>query len=186
MFSAVEVQLHSYIFQPFTARCTVEVIPASSPDGQSQLRILDPWLSYNPLHDMEALWWIAAYFLIAKDVVGGEDPELRSSRLRSQRMLISELFWKCSSRHNLMAFYHTFSHRFQCLHPSLLSLYAIISDSPETLTDTYCRVEENILALSFDTAVDKEVYKTFHSCFDKVRRTSPPDIVVQTISRDED
>ncbi|KAJ3825720.1 hypothetical protein F5880DRAFT_1550310 [Lentinula raphanica] len=45
--------------------------------------------SYNPLHDLESIWWILVYVIVFKDV---EDERLRSPKPDSRQTMMNELF----------------------------------------------------------------------------------------------
>ena len=133
------------------------------------------------MHDMEALWWVASYFLVTKDIPGIEDPG-KKARLRSQRILASDLFWHGSARHDFMVFRNSLASKSDCLHPSLRPFAQMVEDARMTLLKTYHRVEEDVFALSFDVAIDDVVYNRFASIFKTMSQTSSRDLTLEDIS----
>lgn len=55
----------------------------------SHARPVSPRFRYNPLHDLESIWWIAMYFLAKKEIV---DPHLDMIASEAQRDYASKLF----------------------------------------------------------------------------------------------
>ena len=83
MFLSIEVRSHVYQFPPLRPRqlptkLDIEACLDSSYSEKSEYR--QPAFRYHPLHDLEALWWVAVYFLICKDFDGPEDEDDTSYR----------------------------------------------------------------------------------------------------------
>jgi len=125
---AVEVDHEDYLFLPTETSESVDTLkaeqqPASSKNAAERRaarkarqfdRIEQPPaptittsktpLRYNPLHDCESLWWIAAYFILnmeswaASDQGSSEQPQPQSMLTLAQREYAGELFYGQAAR----------------------------------------------------------------------------------------
>lgn len=108
-----------------------------------------PIFRYNPLHDLESLWWVAVYFLVTRDVtsIGGEPPAERSvSDINAQRQWAEDIFWIGGNRRLpiLRTGYFFLDKVIPCLHPSLIQLAWEIEAARQYLVGAYDSAEENV------------------------------------------
>jgi hypothetical protein len=126
---AVEVDHRTYLFQPsppslsqpssssslpsrkqlhrMIAEQDIDQIPAeihlpqdTKLDGGSDTQVPSPF-RYNPLHDLESIWWIAIYFIINHEARYISGPEFQAVT-PTQRALARRLFYSQSSRNSAL------------------------------------------------------------------------------------
>lgn len=146
-------------------------------DTQEDEDLEEPLFRYNPLHDLESVWWVAVYFLVTRDVtkVGEEQPSERSlSDINAQQQWASDIFWHGDRRFCVMrgAFY--FRQQGKCLHPSLHPLMAIFDKARRCLVRGYTAAEENMDNMTFDLAdgIHGELVLYFDAILDILEATS--------------
>ncbi|PSS18912.1 hypothetical protein PHLCEN_2v3172 [Hermanssonia centrifuga] len=106
---------------------------------------------YNPLHDLESLWWIAIYFLVNKEITcnneeepSSSDPDISWRATIEQRAHAEALFYHNQPRVNVMlAFGRDFEYIISTLSPSLQPIAFILDDVRKLLIGGYQRAERN-------------------------------------------
>ena len=162
---AVEVVLGHYIFEPHSRRQIDwdSPLPASHNmrirSGQydeeawipkaglprSALRVgqdrLQTSFIFNPLHDMESIWWIGTYFVANKDVECilkqgvNEMPEdliesevVRAKRLKTQSEFAEQLFYTGLKRRDVLTLRAQFEAHTKDLHPAVWPFWESLGD----------------------------------------------------------
>lgn len=125
-----------------------------------------PALHYNPLHDMESLWWIAAHFVINR-IIGDRSADQRSmALLETQRAYARDLFYdddtKC--RHWLMVTNYFFEPRIALLHPTIQPIAKLLDDLRRKLASAYTEAEKDTSSIDH-TAADALYYEPFAETF---------------------
>ncbi|PSS30941.1 hypothetical protein PHLCEN_2v2510 [Hermanssonia centrifuga] len=167
-FVAVEVQTQQYAFRPLNPP---SVSPASDTrsitsddlaekrsyldsaarphsDSSSDLSISPPLFAfrYNPLHDLESLWWIAVYFIFTTEVANYADlDEKGQDRQLGLDGCVLRLF--CDFEERKMDMIDGWDRRFldrcQCLHPSIRPIGRDLERLRVVLVTTYAQCEAN-------------------------------------------
>ncbi|KAI0922896.1 hypothetical protein AcV5_009763 [Taiwanofungus camphoratus] len=108
---------------------------------------------YNPLHDLESVWWIAVYFLFKKKVAhdSGEDSAYKK-RLTTQMVYANQLFYNEAKRVRVMTTSTKFPAMLRCLHPAVQGLGRVLEDIRQELTHLYWMAEQNIAAIDHQVA----------------------------------
>ena len=102
MFMAVELEIQAYFFEPLDSRDRAgDTLPYSDlTEGKGHLQSVSKShvsvphkgaptpFRYNPLHDLESLWWIAAFFLFKRDVVLDEEEACQPAERARRRVWI--------------------------------------------------------------------------------------------------
>ena len=116
----VEVKAHRYLFAYYHwseprspgPLIALGLCPGLKPDTPAKAEerrlaheawksLFDKPLRYNPLHDLESLWWIGSYFLLTRGVVAEgpmdeEQQQAGKAQLQKQRTAFRRLFHSCS------------------------------------------------------------------------------------------
>ncbi|KAJ3766140.1 hypothetical protein FB446DRAFT_758794 [Lentinula raphanica] len=84
--------------------------------------------SYNPLHDLESIWWILVYVILFNDV---DDERLRSPKPDSRQTMMDELFHGQMEESGRQKFFRTISRGFVdnvegCLSPSFAPVLELL------------------------------------------------------------
>ncbi|KAF7795043.1 hypothetical protein EIP86_006187 [Pleurotus ostreatoroseus] len=157
-FASSEVRLHNYIFRSESLERSASIFfPAETSPAK---------FVYNPLHDLESLWWIAVYVLVAKKVVSddstsGQTPE----ELQGQRQLASDLFWEKGKRSFALKSSTYFSRELHNLHPSLRAIASLVDDLRRSLVRAYLNAERDITALPSDFDIAQNLHIEFGQGF---------------------
>lgn len=121
---------------------------------------------YNPLHDLESLWWIAVYVLVANRVVSEDStPGQTYEELQAQRQLASDLFWEKGKRTLALKSSTYFRRELHNLHPSLRAIASLVDDLRESLVTAYLIAERDITALPSDFDITQNLHMEFGQGF---------------------
>ena len=114
---------------------------------------------YRPFHDLESLWWICVYFLIAKDVVDMDEPQ-RGTRIATQRRIMRRLFEDDQDRLDALKCGGWLLKAFQCLHSSIQGCGAAVCKVRIALIKAILSAEEDLLNIPMDLAdhVYEDIY----------------------------
>ena len=118
---------------------------------------------YNPLHDLEALWWIAIYFPMARTIVndGTDVPhpsDADSDQLQQQRLSAERLFWKGNYRYNAFTLNGPLMQELRSLHPAVSWFWRPLEAIRRSVTLSYRHIEQDMATREFDPPVG--VYNT--------------------------
>ncbi|KAJ3559785.1 hypothetical protein NM688_g130 [Phlebia brevispora] len=175
-FLPVEVRSHWYMFEPDEDRQKlhqhVSPLPMpsisldpSSPgneaaekaktDARSSSRVKPLVFLYNPLHDLESLWWISVYFLVCKEYdndKSSDTPEEAANRAAFKRKLASDLFWVGDNRSLTLRDRYCFPKEIsQLLHPGN-RIGLLLDELRISLVQAYASAEEDVENIGFDIA----------------------------------
>ena len=103
---------------------------------------------YNPLHDMESLWWIAVYFVVRRQPCI-DDQEQAWNLSDPQRILIKDLFHDKTStiRERFLKHADYFNTKMGCLHEDIRFIIKWLDGIRILLCNAYAEVEENVSAI---------------------------------------
>ncbi|KAJ3558267.1 hypothetical protein NM688_g1024 [Phlebia brevispora] len=121
---------------------------------------------YNPLHDLESVWWTVVYFILTKEIFIADDPDSRSSVIASdaQRCNAERLFYDFPSRRDTVRHLGDFARRVQDVSPGMSEIGKILENMRRQLVEVYRIVERNPRALNYDSI--RILYEPFSQCFD--------------------
>ncbi|KAF7794451.1 hypothetical protein EIP86_005585 [Pleurotus ostreatoroseus] len=126
-----------------------------------------PVFLYNPLHDLESLWWLAIYFAVKKEILDGESPEEASIVSDTHRSYASKLFTDHGLRYRTMTMPSLLLNHAEDRLPYIAcNLVAVLEDLLQTLRKKYCEVEKNTQDLDHRCA--DGLHETFQQFFHKV------------------
>lgn len=146
---------HGYMFLP------LDLPSDDSPD------IHLPPFKYNPLHDLESLWWVAVYYVVGKNPVVPDDRD--TAEVDAKRKLSAELFSTPTSRVRCILVNNAFARDVRCLHPSLRQSAKALQTARSTLVKTYRSVETDIPELDhIDWNAADRVYEEFIQQFSSI------------------
>ncbi|KIP06495.1 hypothetical protein PHLGIDRAFT_118886 [Phlebiopsis gigantea 11061_1 CR5-6] len=173
-FMAVEVHAQDYKFLPESMIIDQDPFGPADPAIQGlaegiiprRVRVVIPppeldeelVFTYNPLHDLESIWWVMAFFLINKDVrlvlwgpekpllpEFSETPTARSIRLPKQAKFAHSLFLYGRERVRLMEIGYKLKNKIaKYLHPALRALGAPLNDIRVALIKAYTAAEVDV------------------------------------------
>ena len=175
----VEVKAHTYLYEgrywgspmPPLKKPRLETPSDAQQDGTSNaytsedsFKMYRGPFRYNPLHDLESLWWIAAYFLMSRKLVfeDATEPEVPrdgdegESEEDDQLASLHTLFSDAAGRSWAMCTEGGFSRHLDCLHPFMRDMALALNDARDTLVQGYHYLEKDIDNRSF--AVRMETY----------------------------
>lgn len=132
-------------------------------------RLRPAWF-YNPMHDLESLWWIMAWFLFSKDflvtrktpllrkilVHEEEDDATRHRRLKEQMYSSREVFG--SKRPMVFMIDDELYDQMQSLHPAVVDIGGLLEEARFDITEAYRKAEidrQNIDITAVDGLHDK-------------------------------
>lgn len=139
----------------------------SSLTTTNELETADLPLRYNPLHDLESLWWIAVYLLYYKDVKDPNQPDRRKPTIIVEQHKSSRLlFEKMHERSDFLGGTKTFIDRLQSLQPSVHPLWVELNRLRHICVGRYQTLQRDLQSLSFATILeDTNVHTKFVGTF---------------------
>lgn len=203
---AVEIHVSGYIFRPLPPPLS----PSPEPDAALSKRITEAIMNngiglqellasvphkerpparpnypfrYNPLHDMESLWWMAIYFLCKRDLAATEaaGSEADARRAANLRRWTDRLFYGALDRRFAVRDGDTLECALSSLRPSLRLAAAMIRLWRRILVERYTRIEKDIPSITHRAA--DGLHDTFKrhllEVADTVADPPPPPVLVQ-------
>ena len=161
--------------------------PTDSSDTSDESDTDEPVLTqvvfrYNPVHDLESLWWISAYLLVSQvfmlkgdgtDGTGEEDP-----RLARQRTVLQKLFTIGDERRWTMCTENGFYREVKTLHPLMRKAGRALDNARDVLARAYHYLEQDIEHRAFD--VRPETYEEMRKMYTRVaKRMEAEDVHVE-------
>lgn len=186
---AIEVQRQHYVFQPSALdNLPLPDIPASfnlsdevrkMEEGQestSSPPISPPCLylllppevpfRYNPLHDLESLWWVAVYFVFKREIdIDVERSDQAAERREAQRWAANNLFQSQDTRDSTIT-KDRFEDYLKYLHPSTRPIGDQLNKLRRKLAAAYRNAEED--AASIDHTAADGLHEAFSTSFRKI------------------
>ena len=147
---AVEVDQQKYLFPPAPSLPPSPSSDSSSADSLPQDPKIRPGFHYNPLHDLESLWWNAVWFILNREIDADADGTFSRDLQERTAHRISAMKLFCEQKERWNAFYdrHGFPHRLRCLHPVLKDISKILNEMQWSLRREYVRVEQSVVDMS--------------------------------------
>lgn len=142
--------------------CPQEETPVGPPETE---------FMYNPIHDLESVWWVALYMVScsqpADTHLSGMDPTTREQLLRNHAELAALAFESdIGDRRDLL----TSSKMFKGMVAKLLPAYAAIGAKLDTIrraiVSTYLEAEEDVSKIDFNAA--SNIYKPIREAFAEI------------------
>ena len=124
-----------------------------------------PPFRYNPVHDVESLWWVAVYFIVNKEVVGFDWSSREAvENLRNQRRLGLSLFERCMGRQGFVQYRGRCADWMRKLHPDVRQCGKILESCRQLLVGTYTAAEKDPENVGFEVAgrIHKGMRDRFH------------------------
>ncbi|PSS18944.1 hypothetical protein PHLCEN_2v3160 [Hermanssonia centrifuga] len=115
-------------------------------------------LRYNPIHDLESLWWIAVYFVLGMQLKPDSEAESQTFcadelyPTTQQRYYAGRLFFNATSRFSVMNDSTFFAAIVQSLSPSLHDIGMVLEDVRMELFRTYSHVEQDASTIDHKAA----------------------------------
>lgn len=117
-------------------------------------------LRYNPLHDLESLWWIAVYFVLQREIQSPTpdplaDEDGASWDREQQRKWADGVFYSNDFRCPIMltpesGYFHTNVR--PVVHPAVRPIVDILEDLRQDLLRRYTEVEKDLASVDFTCA----------------------------------
>lgn len=191
-FMSVEVHGHAYFY---TARDQDEDVPditsldlvalfrashaAANPEASERLRrdmkaaetraqSFVPF-RYNPLHDMESLWWVALFLLLAGTLVdaGPNSADTTNDQKVAQQRLSEQLFCDKAFRINAFITDETLQSHLFSLHPRIAEIGIQLEKMRSHLTQGFRQAEKNITK-PIPFALPPSLYQKIQNLFRKI------------------
>ena len=121
-----------------------------------------PRFRYNPLHDMESLWWIAVYLVINREVDVEDTSDEVAARLIQQKRFAAQLFHRKDERYLAITSNNFFLRHLPQLHPSLSTVGSMLFETLVLLCDAYLEAEKSDVP---DCRAADDLHEEFHRCF---------------------
>lgn len=184
---AIEVRRQRYVFRPSSSIPIPDAIASfnmsdairkidegldsseSASEGLPPLRSLLPPrvpFRYNPLHDLESLWWIAIYFVFNREVdTDVDDSDQAAERREAKCRAANGLFQSDDTRYLTMT-EDGFEDYLRYLHPTTRPIGSQLNDLRRKLAAAYRNAEED--AASIDHTAADGLHEAFSTSFRKI------------------
>jgi hypothetical protein len=200
---SIEVDAHRYQYLPRRLRGSTDIrrlkmpfslklIDAAKNQGQSLesvpppsnispvlVKHPSPPFTYNPLHDMESLWWLALYLLIARRYEALDDSVdlVHEKQMHQQIRFAEKFFYNSTSRLAIMTGNGFRRDLDQLdLHDAVYASASELDDALLDLQDLFREVEKNIGAIKFSSVCSKtnergqDLYDAMYQAFDNISK----------------
>ncbi|KAF7795938.1 hypothetical protein EIP86_007105 [Pleurotus ostreatoroseus] len=180
-FMACEIETQLYLFLPGLTPPTTPDDPqkrSSKPlsistlvdeyeEGIQRELPAAPAIRYNPLHDLESLWWIAVYFIVKREVVDESDPET-FGRVASiaQRNYAAQLFDAPTLRQVTFQDHCHFLQNTESLQPIIQPIAKRLNTLRCILISRYRATERDLENIGRDSA--GEIHQEFYQMFQTI------------------
>ncbi|KAJ3557298.1 hypothetical protein NM688_g1546 [Phlebia brevispora] len=117
-----------------------------------------PKFRYNPLHDLESVWWVAVHFMFTREAVNNslkvlpEEPGARVSE--GQRLYADEFFTSRNSRGFAMILDGSFATAVEALDPSVQDAGAVLEKIRRKLVAFYRKAEGDLSSVEYAKCAD--------------------------------
>ncbi|EED78860.1 predicted protein [Postia placenta Mad-698-R] len=144
---------------------------------------------YNPLHDIESLWWVAIYFVLNTSVVkvGGEPPSMDASQrghYSSQRMYTEFLARSSHARFMALRYETDLKKQMVYLHAAIRGIAIKLNEIREQLVSCYLKAEQDLGAIDHTVGHDL-LYNVFITLFGKIiSKLQEKDIQIDILRND--
>ncbi|KAF7799143.1 hypothetical protein EIP86_010374 [Pleurotus ostreatoroseus] len=129
---------------------------------------------YNPLHDLEALWWVAVYFLLKREVWrSASDPEQRPATgwdREKQREWAEGIFYGMDYRCPIMMTNgrgYFYSNVNAVVHPKMRPVVRILDSIRQDLVRWYIKCENDLASIDYSCA--QGLYERFSAKFSQIK-----------------
>lgn len=125
--------------------------------------LLNVPVRYNPLHDLESLWWVALYFLLKREP--RQDPEssgmnhVDGRHREQQRAYADRVFSERDTRAGIMVLSNFYIDAAEVLHPIMHPALGILCRLQQSLVERYTEVEKHSTSIPFSCA--EGLHETF-------------------------
>lgn len=126
---------------------------------------------YNPLHDLESLWWIAVYFLVKKDALVDENYCAPSHPEKTHKWS-KTLFIDRKKRNHFLSSNYECAHLSNCVAPQLASALRHLDDMRQDLIQAYHIAEDLSRPEVTIDAADCGLYEGMGLIFEKISQES--------------
>ena len=110
-------------------------------------------LRYNPLHDLEALWWIGTHFVVTRAVTPQAEWSEEDQLYRQKHaQLASEMFGCGRKRSLVMTFVVYFMNKMEDLHPALHEVVLALRQTRVAIVRAYKKAEKDVSTLDWHAA----------------------------------
>lgn len=137
---------------------------------------------YNPLHDMESLWWVALFLLLAGTLVdaGSTSADITNSQKVAQQRLSEQLFCDTTFRMNALISDETLRSHLFPLHPRVKEIGIQLEKMRSYLTQGFRQAEKN-MTKSIPFALPPSLYQKSQSLFRKIIESLAADNVLVAV-----
>ncbi|KIP01109.1 hypothetical protein PHLGIDRAFT_123659 [Phlebiopsis gigantea 11061_1 CR5-6] len=114
-----------------------------------------PAFKYNPLHDLESVWWVAVYVWLCSCPVKNDakmDQAAWSERLQAHARLATRVFRNNDFRRSFLSVEDTLTEELELLLPSFAAIGEELDAVRETIMCTYLEAEEDTSMITFQVA----------------------------------
>ncbi|KAI0086022.1 hypothetical protein BDY19DRAFT_996208 [Irpex rosettiformis] len=113
---------------------------------------IPPIFRYNPLHDIESVWWLLVYLLLYRSPVIDGDT---STRISKQSAFYGKFFVQEGTRRDAFADNGVFARHEGHLHPALQPISDVLDEMRKLLVNRYIEVErEDVSKIDHTVAAD--------------------------------
>lgn len=135
-------------------------------------------LRYNPLHDLESIWWIMAYFVINKDIKLAckstkeherlaeleESEDDRVARISAQSRFAERLFIGHDERASTFIVAYHLKNQLKNLHPAMRRIGAILNQARFYLCEAYTDAERQPSRIDYGRVKSNNLYAQLQTC----------------------
>ncbi|KAF9811597.1 hypothetical protein IEO21_06522 [Rhodonia placenta] len=139
---------------------------------------------YNPLHDLESIWWVAYYYIYRRIVVSVDgtpvlaDDESQREWPCEARHCARRTFYDRSVRSHMLSQYLPIADLYCCLHKSVLGIAKVIQKLKRRLVEVYFEAEEDWRTIDHAVGEKHDLTNTFADVFEMIAIKQPRGIMI--------
>ncbi|OSX62307.1 hypothetical protein POSPLADRAFT_1033940 [Postia placenta MAD-698-R-SB12] len=155
-----------------------------STEKPTPVSVINAIFRYNPLHDLESIWWVAYYYIYRRIVVSVDGtPVLADDE--------SQMEWPCEASHcarrtfydrsvrsHMLSQYLPIADLYCCLHKSVLGIAEVLQKLKRRLVEVYFEAEEDWRTIDHAVGEKHDLTNTFTAVFEMIAIKQPRGIMI--------
>ncbi|KAF9811593.1 hypothetical protein IEO21_06518 [Rhodonia placenta] len=139
---------------------------------------------YNPLHDLESMWWVAYYYIYRRIVVSVDgtpvlaDDESQKEWPCEARHCVRRTFYDSGVRCHMLTQYRPIADLYCCLHKSVLEIAEVLQELKRYLVEVYFEAEEDWRTIDHAVGEKHDLTNTFADVFEMIAIEQPRGIMI--------
>ncbi|EED82590.1 predicted protein [Postia placenta Mad-698-R] len=155
-----------------------------STEKPTPVSVINAIFRYNPLHDLESIWWVAYYYIYRRIVVSVDGTPLTADDE-------SQMEWPCNARHcakrlfydeversHMLSQYQPLADLYCCLHSSVVGIAKVLQQLKRCLVEVYFEAEEDWRTIDHTVGEKHDLTNTFADVFEMIAIEQPRGIMI--------